>query len=92
MVKFILPVFYYFVNVAIRSGSHSISLGLFSSVQFSRSVVSDSLRPNGSSLPGAAVQGILQVRMLEWVAMPFFKGLSGPRNQICISLVSCTGR
>ena len=24
--------------------------------------------------------------------MPFFKGLSGPRNQICISFVSCTGR
>ena len=44
------------------------------------------------SLPGTSVQGILQARVLEWVAMPFSKGLSGPRNQICISFVSRTGR
>ena len=43
-------------------------LSRFSSVQFSRSVVSDSLR---CSLPGSAVPGILQARTLEWVAISF---------------------
>ena len=33
--------------------------------------------------------GILQARILEWVAMPFSKGSSQPRDQ---TQVSCTGR
>ena len=28
-----------------------------------------------------AVHGILQARILEWVAVPFFKGSSQPRDQ-----------
>ena len=35
-----------------------------------RSVLSDSLRPHGFS-----VHGILQARILKWVAIPFSKGL-----------------
>ena len=35
---------------------------------------------------GSSVQGILQVRILEWVAVPFFRGSSLPRNW---TLVSC---
>ena len=31
------------------------------------------------------VHGILQVRILEWVAFPFFRGSSRPRNQIGVS-------
>ena len=34
-----------------------------------------------SSLPGSSVDGILQARMLEWVAFPFSRGSSQPRDQ-----------
>ena len=34
-----------------------------------------------SSLPGPPVHGILQARILEWVAIPFFRGSSQPRAQ-----------
>ena len=51
----------------------------FSSVQFSRSVVSDSLQPHGqpmdSSLPGS-IHGIFQARILEWVAISYSRGSS----------------
>ena len=39
------------------------------------SVVSDSLRPHG------LIHGILQARILEWVAFPFPRGSYQPRNQ-----------
>ena len=38
------------------------------------SVVSDSLRPQGP--PGSFVHGILQARILEWLAIPFSRGSS----------------
>ena len=38
---------------------------------------------------GSSVHGSLQARILEWVAIPSFKGSSRPRNQTCISLASC---
>ena len=47
------------------------------SVQFSRSVVSDSLRPPG---PGSSVHGILQAGILEWVAISFSRGSSQPKG------------
>ena len=33
------------------------------------------------SLPGSSVHGILQARILEWVAIPFLRGPSQPRDQ-----------
>ena len=45
------------------------------------SVVSDSLWPLDCSPPGSSVHGILQARMLEWAAMPSFRGSSRPRDQ-----------
>ena len=33
----------------------------------------------------STVHGILQSRILEWVAFPFFKGSSQPRNQTQVS-------
>ena len=39
------------------------------------------------SLPGSSVHGILQARILVWVAIPFSRGYSWPRDQI---QVSCT--
>ena len=36
--------------------------------------------PMDSSPPGSSVHGILQARILEWVAMPCSRGSSGPRD------------
>ena len=44
----------------------------FSSVQFSHSVMPDSLRPHGLT------RGIFQARILQWVAFPFSRGSSQP--------------
>ena len=46
--------------------------------------------PTDCSPPGFSVHGILQVRILEWIAIPFSRGTSPPRDW---TLVSClTGR
>ena len=37
------------------------------------------------SLPGSSVHGILQERKLEWVAIPFYRGSSRPRNRTRVS-------
>ena len=51
-----------------------------------------SLWPHGSSLPGFSVRGILQARILEWVAISYSKGSSQPRDQTYVCCTSCTGR
>ena len=48
--------------------------------------------PMGFSPPGSSVCGILQARMLEWVAISFARGSSWPRVQTHISYVSCIGK
>ena len=50
----------------------------------SRSVMSDSVVSDGS-LTGSSVRGILQVRILEWVAISFSRGSSQLRGQTQIS-------
>ena len=42
--------------------------------------------PMDCSLTGFSVQGILQARILEWVAIPFSRGTSKLRDR---TLVSC---
>ena len=37
------------------------------------------------SLPGSSVHGILQARILEWVAIPFSRGSSQPKDQTQVS-------
>ena len=44
------------------------------------------------SPPGFSVHVILQARVVEWVAISSSRGSSRPRDQTCISCVSCTGR
>ena len=44
--------------------------------------------PMDCSLPGSLVHGILQARILERVAMPFFRGSSWPRDQPWISCIA----
>ena len=47
--------------------------------------MSDSLRPYGLSLPDSSVHGILQARVLEWVAMLASRGSSPPRDETQVS-------
>ena len=39
--------------------------------------------------PSSSAHMILQVRILEWIAMPSSRGSSQPRNQTCVSCNSC---
>ena len=54
--------------------------------------MSGSCDPTDCSLPGSYVHGILQERILEWVAMPSTRGSSWPKNRSHISCISCIGR
>ena len=40
------------------------------------------------SLPGFSVHGTLQARILEWVAISFFRGSSRPRDQTQVSCIA----
>ena len=46
--------------------------------------------PVNCSLPGSSVHGILQARILEWVAIPFSRGSLQPRDWTWVSQI--TGR
>ena len=48
--------------------------------------------PMDCSPPGSSVHGILQSRILEWVATPSSRTASQPRDRTWISFVSCIGR
>ena len=44
--------------------------------------------PMDCSPPGSAVYGILQARVLKWVATPFSRGSSQPRDQTWVSSIA----
>ena len=48
--------------------------------------------PMDCNLPGSSVRGILQARILEWVAMPSSRGSSQPSDRTRVSYISCVGR
>ena len=48
--------------------------------------------PMEPSPPGSSVHGILQARILEWVAISSPRGSCPPRDQTQVSYVSCIGR
>ena len=53
------------------------------------SVVSNSFcNPVSCSPPDSSVHGILQARTLEWVAIPFSRGSSRPRDQTRVSCIA----
>ena len=52
------------------------------------SVMFDSLGPMDYSPPASAVNGILQVRILEWVAIPFSRDSSQPKDQTQLSCIA----
>ena len=48
--------------------------------------------PMDCSAPGSSVHGILQARILEWVAMLSSKASSQLRDRTCVSYISYIGR
>ena len=44
--------------------------------------------PMNCSLPGSSVHGIFQARVLEWVAIAFSRGSSGPRDRTRVSCIA----
>ena len=40
------------------------------------------------SLPHSSIHGVLQARILEWIAMPFSRGSSWPRDQTQVSCIA----
>jgi len=44
--------------------------------------------PIDCSPPGSSVHAILQARILEWVAIPFSRGSSPPRDQTQVSRIA----
>ena len=43
-------------------------------------------KPTGCSPPRSSVQGVLQARILDWAAIPFFRGPSHPKDQAPLCL------
>ena len=64
---------------------------IFSSVQFSSVTQSCPTLCDhmDCSLPGSSVHEIFQARVLKWVAISFSRGSSQPRDQTCVSRISC---
>ena len=44
--------------------------------------------PMDCSLPGSSIHGILQSRIFEWVAIPFCRGSSQPKDQTQVSCIA----
>ena len=53
-----------------------------------RSVMCGLCNPVDCSPPGSSVRGILQARILEWVAIPFSRGSSLPRDRTWVSCIA----
>ena len=70
---------------ALNTHSHTSTLAKWSE---SRSVASNSLRPHGLYLPGSSVRGVLQVWILEWVAISFSRGSSQLRDRTQVSCMA----
>ena len=53
-----------------KDRAESLTLSAIDVVEFSHSVVSNSVTPVDCSPPGSSVHGIFQARILEWIAKP----------------------
>ena len=72
--------------------SHQGSLRSLCACMLSRLVVSNSAALWTVAHQAHLSMGLSQVRILEWVAMPSSRGSSRPRDQNCVSYVSCIGK
>ena len=62
----------------------TLPIKMFLKVSQSRLTLCD---PINCSLPSSSVHGILQTRILEWVAISFSRGSSWPRDRIWVSCI-----
>ena len=58
------------------------------SERVSPSVMSDSSDPMNCTPPASFVYGIFQARILKWIAMPFSRGSSWPRDWTWVSCIA----
>ena len=65
--------------------SRSLLFILYMSVAQSCPTFCDPMHYN---LPGSSVQGNLQARLQEWVAIPFSRGSSHPRDRTLVSHIA----
>ena len=72
------------INMSLRLQLHAWILRHFSHVWLHD--------PMDHSLPGSSDHRMLQVKMLEWVAMLSCRGSFQPRDQTRVSYASCRGR
>ena len=63
---------------------HTCCIGKWSEVAQSCPTLCD---PMGCSLPCSSIHGIFQARVLEWVAICFYRGSSQPRDRTWISRI-----
>ena len=56
------------------------------------SCMSNSATPWSVTHQAPSVPGILQARILQWVAISFSRGCSQPRDWTCVSYISCISR
>ena len=70
--------------VKLHSAPYTMLLGSFSPLRKLKALVSKLCPtlcdPMDCSPPGSSVREILQASILEWVAIPFFRGSSQPRD------------
>ena len=64
---------------------HGIYTNIYESENVSLSVMTDSFDPMVCSPPGSSVHGILQARVLEWVAVSFSRGSPQCRDRTQLS-------
>ena len=68
-------------EMTVNKGKEPVMLNVKSEVTvFIAQLCPTLCNPMDCSLPGSSVSGILQAKILEWVAIPFSKGSSKPRS------------
>ena len=89
MIQLYINIYSSFFRFSSPLGYHRPLSGVPCAV-LSRSVVSDSLWPHGlyAAHQAPLSMGILQARMLEWIAMPSSRGSSQPRDQTQVSCIA----
>ena len=80
------------VNTILKSMRYLTKVGCNKSQKTEKLLASQSrpilCNPIVGSLPGSSVHGILQARTLEWVAGPFPRRYSQPRDQTQVSYIA----
>ena len=75
-------------RIPVDRGAWGITVHVLCLVSQSCPTLCNLMDPMDYSPPGSSVHGILQARILEWVAMPSTRGSSQARDQ---AQVSCIG-